>query len=135
MRLRCPQPAWRRCSSGRAADSSLGLHITKQGALQFIASFFGSQDVRTGDAQFDDAFVVKARDEPGVRALFAANAPARQAMVALARDSSDFTFDDDRLVIRWPRIGAARTLHGVMQHVNALAPALSSSPAALGAYR
>lgn len=45
--------------------------IYRKNLLTGIGKLFGAQDVETGDAAFDDEFVVKSNDEAKARALFA----------------------------------------------------------------
>src|SRR6478672_8710443 len=45
--------------------------ITRAGILSHLAEMLGFQDVRIGDAAFDEAFVIKTSDEPRVRTFLA----------------------------------------------------------------
>ncbi len=113
----------------------LGLRLSKQGALQFVAGWFGSQDVKVGDPAFDDAFVVKASAEPSVKALLASNPAARHALVGFASHSTELVLDDERLVVRWPGIADGAALQGALVAARAIAPVLAPSHRAPPAYR
>jgi hypothetical protein len=67
--------------------------VTRAGILSPIARALGFQDVRIGDAAFDEAFVVKTSDEPRVR-TFLADADLR-AKLALQPSLTLAVVDDE----------------------------------------
>jgi hypothetical protein len=83
-----------------ARPHNRGLRLTRQGTFQFVASFFGSQDVTVGDAEFDETFVVKGRDKQEVQAFLGAHPDARRALCALAR-VADVKVTDRGLTVDW----------------------------------
>ncbi len=113
----------------------LGLRLSKQGAMQFLAGIFGSQDVRVGDEAFDKAFVIKGTNEAGIKALFGASPAARLALLELLAWSPDLVLTDDGLTARWPRVADGATLHRAIQIVKAVATALAPAQGYGQAYR
>lgn len=111
----------------------LGLRLTKQGALQFLAGWFGSQDVKVGDRAFDDAFLIKAQDEARTKALLGAHPAARSALVELAPTSTELVLDDARLVLRRP--ADAGEVERLLVAARAIAPMLAPGHAPAPAYR
>ena len=106
-----------------ARPENRGLRLTRQGTFQFVASFFGSQDVTVGDAEFDDLFVVKGRDKREIQAFLGAQPEARRALCVLARVAS-VKVTDGGLAIDW------RTVLGESE----LAALLAQLPALVGLY-
>lgn len=113
----------------------LGLSLSKQGALQFIAGIFGSQDIRIGDELFDKAFVIKGKNEAGVKALFQASPAARQALVELLSQSPDLVLHDGGFFARWPSLANESTLRRTVPLAKTIAAALAPAPAHGRAYR
>lgn len=113
----------------------LGLRLTKQGTLQLIAGWFGSQDVKVGDRAFDDAFVIKAKDEPQVKALFGAHPAARAALLELAPSSAELVLDDERLVVRSPGVADPNAVRRLLLAAQAIAPMLAAETQPAQAYR
>jgi hypothetical protein len=56
--------------------------ITRKGPLSGLAKMLGMQDIEVGDAEFDEAFIIKSNDEATVRELLA-NPGIRQKIQAL----------------------------------------------------
>lgn len=83
-----------------ARPENRGLRLTRQGTFQFVASFFGSQDVTVGDAEFDETFVVKGRDKQELQAFLGARPDARRALCALAR-VANVKVTDRGLTVEW----------------------------------
>lgn len=113
----------------------LGLRLTRQGGLQFLFGLFGSQDVKVGDEAFDKAFVVKARDEAGVKRLLGANAAARGALLSLLQGAPDLVVDDAGAVARWPSMADHGGLTYAVTQARALAGLWSAGGPPSQAYR
>lgn len=116
-----------------ARPENRGLRLTRQGTFQFVASFFGSQDVTIGDAELDDTFVVKGRDKREIQAFFGAQPEARRALVALAR-VADVKMTDRALTVEWRTILGEGELTALLAQVPALV-ALYDPTAATTPYR
>lgn len=86
------------------------LRLSKQDAFDGVAAFLGMQDIEIGDPSFDDAFVVRGRDEAAVRWVLA-DPTLRAGLVEL--------------------LGAAKRLEVADTHVEAVAHGLVEEPAAL----
>jgi hypothetical protein len=75
--------------------------VARKNIFTPIAKLFGMQDVEVGDAQFDDAFVIRGTDEAKLRALFA-NANIRRLLEAQPRVRFDVRDDEGWFAIHFP---------------------------------
>ncbi len=93
-------------------------HISPEGFMGRVGKLLGLQDVQTGDATFDRAFLVRASDEEKVR-QFLANPSVRAAMLELGRLSlcvkddegwfgTEFPDGVDELYLEAPRLVATQ---------------------------
>lgn len=73
----------------------LGLHIYREGFLSEIGKVFGMQDLKTGDREFDDRFIVKGSDEARVLSLLGPD--LRGALLNYERLSSYVELNDAQL--------------------------------------
>lgn len=100
---------------------NLGLKIYQQGALSWLGGIFGAQDIRVGDAAFDEAFVIKGANEPAVRAFLQASPIARQALLELVRFCPSVELNDTGLYLRPLQMADGQTLHRLTQLARAVA--------------
>ncbi|MBW2529182.1 MAG: hypothetical protein JRI23_33710 [Deltaproteobacteria bacterium] len=115
----------------------LGLVLEPQGTLDRLAIFFGSQDHRLGDADFDQAFVVKVSDADRVATVL--DAPVRAQLLGLHNSVGPVSLDDHGLMVRLPFVprdpsAVPRTVHqltGVTEAITSRSPA----DAQVGPYR
>jgi len=107
----------------------LGLRLTREGFLSGVTKFFGAQDVRTGDARFDEAVTVKGA-EP--RAIVEFLTPERRVRVHRVLSSCDGAVIDDG-GITWSRRGVLRDAERIVRVVRVLvrtSTALTADPGA-----
>lgn len=71
----------------------LGLKVYREHMMSGIGKVLGFQDIQTGDKEFDDRFVVKGRDEPGILRLL--NANTRQEILRYDRFAPRASVDDE----------------------------------------
>lgn len=129
-----PNKIFTTCVAEMPRVLGFGLGLEKQGSLQFLRELFGAQDIVVGDPVFDAAFVVKGANVAAVRQLFANRALTR-ALVELDLGSVEFTMNDAKLVVRWPRpITDEAGLLGITSRVHAVSQALFPSETS-GPYR
>ncbi len=102
-----------------AKPENRGLRLARQGTFQFVASFFGSQDVTVGDAELDETFVVKGRDKQEIQAFLAAHPDARRALCALAR-VADVKVTDRGLTVEWRTVLGEPELTALVAQLPAL---------------
>jgi hypothetical protein len=109
----------------------LGLRVTRQGTFQFIATFFGSRDVTVGDAEIDDTFAIKGRDEAAVRAFFGAQPEGGRALAALAKVAG-VRLSDVGISVDWRSVLGEADLTALAARVPSLValldPAASNAP-------
>jgi hypothetical protein len=114
----------------------MGLLVRRESLVDRVRTFFGGQDLRTGDAAFDPAFLVRATD--GERALVALDGDVRALLLELAARFEEVTLSDAGLSLRGP---AARVPPGETQKLLEAAQtvtshvARASGAAARGPYR
>lgn len=82
------------------ARLGLGLSITKQRGPSILNSLLGVVDLPTGDAWFDEAFVVRGTPAVSVQQLLW-NAELRRAIDELGRGARDFELGDGHLYARY----------------------------------
>lgn len=113
----------------------LGLRMKPQGSLQFIADFFGGQDIIVGDRMFDDRFVIQGNVPDFVRRAFA-SAPLRQAVLELAHGAVDVRVDDARLFFRYPiPVTREDQLFGIAARIDTAVNGFFPRGAGVGPYR
>lgn len=114
-----------------ARPMDLGLRVTRQGTFQFIATFFGSRDVTVGDAEIDDTFEIKGRDEAAVRAFFGAQPEGGRALAALAKVAG-VRLSDVGISVDWRSVLGEADLTALAARVPSLValldPAASNAP-------
>ena len=114
-----------------ARPLDLGLRVTRQGTFQFIATFFGSRDITIGDAEVDDTFVIKGRDEGAVRGFFDAHPEGRRSLVALAKVAG-LRLSDAGLTVEWRTVLGEAELTALAARMPSLVallePSASTSP-------
>jgi len=111
----------------------LGLRLEHQGALASMARFFGAQDIELGDSAFDDAIVVKGRDE---RAVIAFLTPARRLRVQRLFSSHPRSVVTDES-IRWTKSGMvtdSELIESTLDHLCSTARVLTLEPEADAAF-
>lgn len=113
----------------------LGLRMKPQGSMQFLASFFGSQDIEVGDPVFDDRFVIQGTVQAYVQSALADPA-LRRAIWELAHGAADVRIDDARLFFRYPRAPTTEhQLSGIVDRIGIAMQGLFPSGPAPGPYR
>ena len=75
----------------------LGLSVTQTGLFRRIMKAFGAQDIEIGDAEFDDAFIIKGTDPGRVAAFF--DPSKTMAVHRLLTDYSDATVGDAQIML------------------------------------
>jgi hypothetical protein len=70
----------------------LNLHIYREGFLSEVGKVFGMQDLKTGDRDFDDRFIVKGSDEGGILSLLGPD--VRRALLDYERLSGYVELND-----------------------------------------
>lgn len=113
----------------------LGLSISEQGSLRWVADLFGVQDIRIGDDVFDKAFVIKGTNEPVVRAFLGANPAARQALVELVKWCPSLELGDNGLFVRHLQMADGQTLYRLVQLARAVATLFTPPAGPAYAYR
>lgn len=113
----------------------LGLRMKPQTSMQFIATFFGGQDIEVGDPIFDDRFVIQGAVPAYVQAALA-NPTLRRVLWQLAHGAQDVRIDDARLYFRYPMPPAHESqLHGIVEHVSAAVEGFFPPGPVAGPYR
>jgi len=113
----------------------LGLRMKPQGALQFLSSLFGAQDIELGDAAFDARFVIEGAVPAKVRAALASPV-LRRALLELAHGATDVRVDDVRLFFRYPIVATSEgQLGGLVERIRIVVDGFFPRPAAVGPYR
>jgi hypothetical protein len=113
----------------------MGLKLERQGALSGLGALLGMQDIRTGDATFDDRFVVKGMPEASVRA--ALTPFVRQTLIALQEQASLLVVEDNllRAEVGW-LVTEPEWLHaGIMTIARAGAALTGTTSQGVGPYR
>lgn len=82
------------------APPGFGLVVRRGSALDRVRTFFGGQDILTGDPVFDPAFLARAEDEP--RALGALEGDVRALLLDLSARFEEVSLDDAALSARTP---------------------------------
>jgi hypothetical protein len=77
-----------------------GLHVKRESLLDRVKTFAGQQDLQTGDAAFDPAFLVRGDDTAHV--IAALDADVRALLLDLARRFEEVTLDEQGLSLRGP---------------------------------
>ncbi|MCA9590503.1 MAG: hypothetical protein KC657_34605 [Myxococcales bacterium] len=111
----------------------IGLRLSEQSALSFLAELFGQQDIVVGDPPFDQKFIVQGQ-EAAVRAVLA-SPELRRGLHSLVLGADDFTIDDARVIVRWPCVFEPSQLASVVEHVRLIGRGLVHGPPRQGAYR
>lgn len=75
-----------------------GLLVRRETMVDRVRTFLGGQDLKTGDAVFDPAFLVQAAEAE--RALAALDGDARALLLDLRRRFQEVTLDDQGLTLR-----------------------------------
>lgn len=113
----------------------LGLRMKPQTSTQFIATFFGGQDIEIGDPIFDDRFVIQGAVPAHVQAALA-NGTLRQVLWQLAHGARDVRIDDARLYFRYPMPPTHESqLHGIVDRVSAAVEGFFPPGPVAGPYR
>ena len=83
-----------------------GLHLRKQTLVDGIKKIFGAEDIEVGNAVFDKAFLIQAKEPE--RAKDALDEATQQALLSFAKRFDTVTLNDDglRLEARLDQIGA-----------------------------
>lgn len=83
-----------------AAPHGFGLVVRPESTLDRVRTFFGAQDVHTGDPTFDPAFLVQAAEEE--RARSALDPDVRALLLDLRRHFEKVTLHDATLTLETP---------------------------------
>ncbi len=113
---------------------TLGLRVYKEGFLSKIGKAIGTQDVRTGDREFDDAVMIKGNDEVGVIDVLTPD--VRAAMLQLLSLEPGAKLDDSGLSVTlngWCTDGGRiKGLLGAMAPVMTALQGGSAAPGVVG---
>ena len=71
--------------------------VGRQGFFQRVAKLFGMQDVTVGHPEFDDAFVIKGKDEAKVRTFFKDGSIRDLLQVAMPASTAQFSVLDNAI--------------------------------------
>lgn len=113
----------------------LGLSITKQRGPSLLNSLLGVADLPTGDAYFDEAFVVRGSPAVSVQQMLW-NADVRRTVDELGRGARDFELGDARLFAQYPTPMATHAdLRGLCDRIAFLIGMLFPGAAGRGPYR
>ncbi len=80
---------------------AMGLRVYREGFFSSVGKVLGFQDIQTGDATFDERFIIKGRNEDAVRRLLTPN--LRVAMLEYDRAVGGASIDDEG--IHWEEQG------------------------------
>jgi len=108
---------------------ALGLLVEPKRTLDRLAVFFGSQDHKFGDSDFDEAFTVKVSDVERVEAVL--DSEVRSQLLAVHNGVGPVSVRDDGLTVRLPFVprdpsAVPRTVHqltGVAELITSRSPA------------
>lgn len=96
----------------------LGLRITREGFFSGVAKFFGSQDIRTGDDDFDRRVLIKGDDEDRVNRFLTA---ARRTQIATAIELfPELEIQDSHVVLE--QRGILKSPQGIAGTIRQLVP-------------
>jgi hypothetical protein len=116
---------------------NLGLSITRQRMPGFVGELMGVMDLPTGDAYFDEAFVLRGHPASAVQQMLWQNPRLRQTILELGLASHAFEVGDGHLFAQYVTpMATALELRGLCDRIAALVGALFpgvSQPA--GPYR
>lgn len=110
----------------------VGLDARRASAFDRAKELIGLGDIHTGDADFDRAWTLRARDPDGLRAM--CGDEARRVLSQLAEGSIAVTLDDDTLIARYPLPTSLHTLPRLLTRAAELRSVLRGS-ASVGPYR
>jgi hypothetical protein len=105
--------------------ASFGFQLNAQQDVGLLGRFLPSQDVRVGDREFDDAFVVSAADPDATKAKLQDRSVTR-AFSELFADSARFRMGERTLFARWlTPLERADRIDEVLGHASTIARAFS----------
>ncbi len=123
-------------ASPAEAGLGAGLLVRRETAMDRVRTFFGGQDLRTGDAVFDPAFLVQAAEAE--RAIAALDGDVRALLLELRGPFDRMRLEDAGLTLRGPAAKvAASALEGIAESACTVVESVARANAAVqkGPYR
>ena len=95
----------------------LGLQLQREGMLSTVTKLFGAQDIQIGDVSFDNAMLVKGRNELGIREFL--TPPRRMRIQRFIAGRSEAVIDDTS--IRYTKAGIASNSRALVSAIQSMA--------------
>ncbi len=117
----------------KASLRPLGLTLATAGVGSAIASVFGAQDVVVGDAAFDEAVVIKAKEPDRAKGIFLRSDWIRSELTRRAADDVELRIEEAAVVVERRDVSIA-SVRAEMEWAASLAAELERA-AAVSSYR
>ncbi len=95
----------------------LGLQLRREGMFSSVSKFFGSQDIKVGDASFDNSMLVKGHNVHGIREFLT---PARRLRIQRFITSRQEAVIDDSS-IRYTKVGIVSKSSALVSAIQSMA--------------